>query len=830
MTGRPSRLRPLLGLTLPVLVLQLLAVGTLVIGRDTLYLRDVLTAHLPMKQAEALALRQGSLPELDLYRGGGQPLLGNPNGAPLYPDSLLYAVAPALWAMNAHFWIHFLLAPWSFAWLARRLGCGSTAAWVGGVVYGLSGFFLSQMNLYNLVAGTALAPAFVAACLVVRDGTAVGEVRRAAAAAGVLWALLLLAGEPLIAAMALGLAVLAVVSTRAADATVGAVPPAGSVVGSEGGEDVAPSSARRSAARWLPLLLALFCGTLLAAPQLVELARALPASTRGARGYSVATRTICSWNLWQGIEQLLPLAFGRIDRSGPGGYWGHAFHTGTLPLFLSLYPGVLPLALAAAAGRARRRGGLFAWTAIGLGVFVSLGRFNPLLLPLISLPAGKMFRFPVKGWLLVAIGLSALAAVGWQRAVSEGEAGAARRLRIALLTLGALLVGGAVVAALGAGPLQAWILEQRPRAAPPALVAGEAHRWAWTAAGLGALAALLAALLWRRSRPLAGATALALHAAAQLLLLGPATLGRDRAELYQRPPAFAALLPPETRVAHGGLNRLFGPTRRRRPPGGASHWLARQGAAAGLPLTGVPLRWRYDLGNSPEGLDSILTRLAIEAVRPLEDERRLRLLKVWGIDTLLIERPLPPTNRQVRLLARTPAPLAPVYVYRVEEATAAVRRVAGMRPAASPRQALAILLDPTFDPRGEVVLQGEGRSLPAEAGVATVEREAAEELVIAVAGQRPGWLVVQRAWQPHWLAAVDERPAGVIVADLHRLAVALPAGRQNVRLWVDRRPLRRSAWAAGVGLVLLLALGLPRSRPSPPLGTARESGGESLLA
>ena len=78
-----------------------------------------------------MALRHGELPELDLHRGGGQPLLGNPNGAPFYPTNALYLVASPLWALNAHLWIHFLIAPWSFAWLMRRLGCGR-ARGVGG--------------------------------------------------------------------------------------------------------------------------------------------------------------------------------------------------------------------------------------------------------------------------------------------------------------------------------------------------------------------------------------------------------------------------------------------------------------------------------------------------------------------------------------------------------------------------------------------------------------------------------------------------------------------------------------------------------------------------
>jgi hypothetical protein len=166
---RARGLRTLLPLLLPTLGLQLLVVGTLIIGIDTLTLRDVLATHLPMKQAEAQALRQGELPELDVHRGGGQPLLGNANGAPFYPTTVLYLLASPLWALNAHFWIHFLIAPWSFAWLARRLGCGRAAAWVGGAVYATGGWFLSQMSFYDLVPAAALAPAFIAACLALHD-------------------------------------------------------------------------------------------------------------------------------------------------------------------------------------------------------------------------------------------------------------------------------------------------------------------------------------------------------------------------------------------------------------------------------------------------------------------------------------------------------------------------------------------------------------------------------------------------------------------------------------------------------------------------------------
>ena len=575
-----------------------------------------------------------------------------------------------------------------------------------------------------------------------------------------------------------------------------------------------PAQASASlAARFLPLALALLCGTAVALPQLVELLRILPTSMRGVRGYDAVASTVASWDPRQAIEQLLPLPFGRVDRSSSGGFWGQRFHTGMLPLFITLYPGLLPLVLAAAAGRARRSGGAFAWSSLLIGVFVALGRFNPAMAALAALPGGGIVRFPIKAWLLVAIGLSALAAIGWQRAVVDGDAAALRRLRATVLALGCVLLAGAVAVWVTAGPLQAWMASVAPRGAPRGLIAGEAHRWALTAAALAALAAVLGWLLETR----AAAVALALHGAVQLLLLAPATMALDRAAPYECAPAFASALPAGTRVAHGGASRLFGPLARRAAPHGEGRWLSRQGAASGMPLVGVPLGWRYELSASPEGLDSFLTRLGLEAVKRLDDAGRVRLLRVWGIEALLLERPLAAGVSGVRLAATAPGPLAPTYLYRIDGPTPEVRRVAGVRVAADPRAATAALLDPRFDPRGEVVLPAGHAPAPFGAGAARLLRDEDEVVDIASDGDRPGWVVVQRAWQPHWRARVDDRPAAIVPADLHRFAVAVPAGPHRVRLWVDRRPLPQSTLAAAAGLLGLLAVALRGARRSDPV-------------
>ena len=155
-----SSRRPLVLYALPLLgLLLLLLAAPLVRGTGTLYLRDVLNTHFPMKQTQAEAMRDGYFPLIDPYRAGGQPLAGNPNAVPFYPDNLLYLVGDTFWALNAHFWIHLFLAPLAFYWMARAWGLRREAAWAAAACWTLSGFYLSHLSFYNLIAGVTLAPA-----------------------------------------------------------------------------------------------------------------------------------------------------------------------------------------------------------------------------------------------------------------------------------------------------------------------------------------------------------------------------------------------------------------------------------------------------------------------------------------------------------------------------------------------------------------------------------------------------------------------------------------------------------------------------------------------
>ena len=785
----------------PVLVLQLLAVGGLIVGAQTLFLRDVMATHVPMKVAQARWLRAAELPLLDPQRAGGQPLVGNPNALPLYPDNVLFLAAPPLWAVNAHFWLHFLLAPWAAYWLARRLGLPSRPAWAAGACYGLSGWFLGQLAYYNLVGGAALAPALAAASLAARDGH-----RRGAAASGLIWALLLLAGDPTYAALALGAAGLAVVLVPRAQ---------------PGGHDASATAAGRRVRPHLALatlVAALALGTLLAAPQIVEALRILPTSTRGVRGYDAKARTFGSWDPRTAVELLLPFPFGRVDRIGPGGFWGHRFHPGGLPFFLALHPGLLCLALAGFGALRRGPPRTWALALCGIGVFVALGRFNPLLAPLLRIPGADLLRFPIKAWMLVALGLAALAGAGWERAFRAEDRGPRRALGRLLIAAALLYAAAGATLFLARDAVARRLPALLPEGSERAFAAGQPDRWVAGCATLAGVALLLA-LVERlgHGRPaFGGAALLAAHAGTQLLLLAPGTMPRDAVAHYLRPPPFEELVPPGSRVAHGGVNRLFGAAPRRRTPDGHVHWLARQGGDAGYPMSGVAAGWHYELATSPEGLDAFLSLLARDAVRRLPDPGRVRLLRVWGVEWLLLERPLAEGTRGAAEVAVRGGPLAPVHLYRLERPLDEARVVLGVVPAAAPGDALRALLDPAFDPRRQVVLAG-GQPAPAGSGGARLLELGPQRLLAATEAPRPGWLVVERAWQPLWRATVDGRQAAVVPANLHRLAVAVPAGRHEVRLTADRRPLRWSVAGAGLGALGLAALAsLPRRRVDAP--------------
>lgn len=787
----------------PTLAIVLLAVLPVVLGDETLILRDVLETHLMLEAPLAEALRAGEMPVLDVHRGGGQPLLGNPNAVPFYPGNVLYAVAPTLWALNAHFWLHWLLAPAAMFLLGRAWGLGRPAAWAAGVCYATSGFFLSQLNLYNLVAGAALVPALVAAVLLATEEGERGQRWSWAAGAGGLWALVLLSGDPTTAV-------------------------AGALLAASAAAVRSPRALLRPRVLG-PLALAIGLGTLVALPQIVEMLRILPATSRGYRGFSDSRLTIAAWHPIHALEWLVPTAFGRLDLMGPGGFWARGLFAGHPPLLLSLYPGVLAPALVLAAGLPRDRRSGWAWGTAAVGALLAAGGTHPVGRFLFELPGAHLFRYPVKLWLLVAVALAVLCGVGFERAFASGGL---RRLGrgLGLVALLVTLCLGWIVTF--PEHLEVFTFAFAPESWSLQLAGAEWMRWVVTLATVLVLTALLggAASLGRRRPVVAGALLLALHAAGQVYLLRGLRV-TDDARYYTRPAPLAARIPAGARVVHAGDGGLFGQSQAIAPPDARAFWGARQEASALIPGVGVLQRGlRYELNRSPEGLSSFLARVAHEAVKATPDDRaRLRALGRWGVEYVISREPLAGVPLALAEAAVAPGAIEPVYLYRLRRPAPEVLLADLAIRAPHLNAAWSLFAGPGFDPERHVVLppadgapDGGAASdalppLPSaagrEPGRVRVLRSGDELLETEVATPAPAVLVLQRAVLPVWRATVDGEPVEIEPANLYRIGVPVPPGRHRVRLWVERGPLRLAlagSAAGGLGLLALALLGRRR--------------------
>jgi hypothetical protein len=862
--GPPSRRRfAALYLLVPMLALASIALP-LARGGETLMMRDVLNAHLAMKWSEAVAFRQGYFPLLDPYRGGGQPLAGNPNAVPFYPTNVLLLWASPFWALNAHFWIHLLLAPFAFFWLARRWGLSREAAWAAGVCYAVSGFYLSHLSFYNMIAGATLAPALVAACLgfaAPEASTGAGR-RRAlyAPAIAVLWGLLLLGGEPLLAALAGCLAAAAMLSdfgwagrgpARAAlpagvasaeDAAAGAEDAVTAAVPAEAapgrawprrGLDAARGlpprlaaagrRAWRRAAGWRPawgawglLAGAVACGVLLALPQIVEFLRILPVSFRGFKGYQGGVATIASWDPRQSAEWLLPMVFGRLDVRLGGNFWGQRFYTGAPPFFPSLYPGLLALALVAAAGRPRCRAAWWAWGAVAAGLFCSLGRFNPAMVWLFEHAGAGALRYPVKFWLPAAVGAGLLCGLGFERLTaapdvpgSAGRAAARRRFFWTLAGLGLLI--GALWLVLNVFPAQTLRVLRLliPRERTDAFVANERVRWSGLCMFSVAVLALVVAAARRMVRsPRAawawGGLLLAVHAVAQIWLLRP-LYPTDAVAPYRVPPPALAYLPREATIVNPDFEHLFGPgsLAAGKFPSPSLLWLERRAFYEMFPFAGPLWGRRYELNESPEGLDTYLTRMAQGVMSTASDEERLHLLAAWGVGRVVLERALTPLPVHARLLATLPSFGQRLYIYEVTGRMPEVFLARRVWQAPSMTMAYRMMKNSAFEPATDVVMPGDGPKEILPGGTVRVLREGPERLDLDVeAGSGGAVLVVQRA-RLLYRATIDGRPASLEDANICHNGLAVPAGRHRVRMWVDRTNFHLSLALAGLGLAAL---------------------------
>ncbi len=529
----------------------------------------------------------GRWPLWDPGQNGGEPLLGNPIAAVLYPGKILHALLSYAWAVRLYVLVHTVIAFLGMLALGRSLG----VSWVGSSLGGLSYAFGAPVLFLYCNQVFQVGAAWLPWGLCAIDRLLRRRKRRGLAELALVLALQVLGGDPeaayltafcgagyaaVLAAQAPGrlsflfswpavmgaacfwvVATLGLASARVVGPGLQATNRLVLAAWIAGGIVIAWRWYRRPTKSQLaPLLARLACACALAVA--LAAAQVLPAlefTRQSWRAAGISADTLYRYSLdpCRVVESVWPNVFGtsslknrsRLQAVPPVGdheVWVESLYLGGLTLALALsalgWRGGSPwrtwlttvavLGLLASFGKygsplwwarwkplAATLSPQAAFRGLRLDDYLNDGAGSPYALLTMVLPGFNTFRYPSKLLTFPAVGLAALAGLGWDR-VREGGAEMRRLRRLGLLGLGASMAG------------LAWALAARGRALaflagriPPQTGFGPADiagAWADTQRALAHGAVLFAAVLalahWAPRRPrAAGALAMLLMAA-----------------------------------------------------------------------------------------------------------------------------------------------------------------------------------------------------------------------------------------------------------------------------------------------------------------------------
>lgn len=754
---------PALYVLLPgILIFSSVGSGQILFGTDAI------GGLFHVRGAIARAFREGRLPVWEPHVMAGQPLLAAAHGAVLYPATwLLLVVSPGtFWTLTQ--FIHLALAGiFARAWLKGGLGISEGGATVGGLLYLMSGFVVSHLYLghINHVWAYAWIPALLwrlecfLAAPTLRNGFWLALVQ----------ALLYLAGIPPYLFYG-GLLVLARLVHFVA-------------VGP--GVRTHRVKAVASSAGWFTLGL-LFC-----APQLLSTAELIGQAQRiSINTYDFVTSfSVAPVNL---ITLLAPTFFGDA-REAP--FWCH----GTI-WESSGFVGLAGLGLAGL-GLAGRHPQRWLWAGIAVfGVLLAFGRYSPAFRIFYHVvPGAGLFRAPGRYLLLFTVAVTALAAMGFERLLTEERslrrhvywgAGAAV---VVVLTAGALRLSLGSEDAPAPGWWNSLVAHERTEFkaengadAPPASRPMAAKSLVWASLCAAALALGLA----RRG----AAAAIGLSA----LLVGELWVynarhfvGQPLAEM-EWPPEFVSLVRNHPRYPF----RIVTVTPQQTPSIGMCQF-------AGIDHLGgydaMMLRRYVELLNVARGKPA--SELVVAMVHAIPGP----LFDLMGARYWIVPGPQrePPGWKTVGSL---PSGI----VYENPKALPRAFLVGRSVVIEGSEDRLKFLSSPSFDPRRVVVLESPSRTPltgPEEVG-GTVGLASMEPGAYSLEVECPveALLVLTEAWYPGWSVRVDGAPGELLRANHLIQAVRLPPGKHQVEFSYHPRYLRLGFVLAA--LALLVPLGL----------------------
>jgi len=119
---------------------------------------DNLIQNYPLRVLSGQILRTGHLPLLNVFANSGTPLLGAMNAGALYPLTVIFAFVPGPLAWLINLFAVYFVAGLGLYSLARWLGFGTTASFIGALFYTYSGAMMGQMVHLGVVQGYSFLP------------------------------------------------------------------------------------------------------------------------------------------------------------------------------------------------------------------------------------------------------------------------------------------------------------------------------------------------------------------------------------------------------------------------------------------------------------------------------------------------------------------------------------------------------------------------------------------------------------------------------------------------------------------------------------------------
>ena len=702
------------------------------------------------------ALRSLRLPLWTPHQSAGRPLLAAQQSAPLFPLNWLGTVFP-YWGSLA--WVALLklaLAGLGTFLLCRALGNGRAPSLVGGLAFGFGTYLISWLDHPHTNAYILLPWLFLAGWRLCRKGRPID-----AAALGGVTGLVFLGGHPQ-SAMIVSLPTVAWVTYRLF------------------AEDLSASPVKRRAA------LAIGAGGLglaLGSVMLLPFVEALRNSYEASRGGPAL-------DVQAGISFLFPDYWNRPDRSyvvgGPANFSERTAYFGALPILLAV--GGL------AARRPRGPEAFFALLAlVALAVAFDSGPITEAVRSLPLLSSAQLNRTLV----LVAFSGSVLAAYGLQRLLT-GTVRERRRIVLAAAALALVPALGWLAVHLGdlslvddvTGAIAGSSGHLTEQTAPLAAVLR------WLVFGTLALA-LLAAIAVRRGRWVA-------PLAVGLVALDLWTMAWGYHPMVEKSQA----VPPET-PAIAEMRRLTATDGRTAAdeyalgPNTPSRFGLRDARGWELPVIERHQRLWTALGG--QGFQRTLLDPTVPEAPKLLDVFGVRAVLSSG----LAERgyPVEYTGPDGVVLGNPTALPRAFVAYRWRESPSVEGSVS------------LIAAGTSAEARELPVLEGAGPAPPTPTFPSTPARvrdDSDTSVTVSFTARAPGQLVLNDTFYPGWTAELDGREVPIRPANAAFRAVAVPAGRHEVRFVY-----RPASAYVGAGLSLAALLGLIGLALTAPLARRR---------